>query len=274
MGSKVLNSVFVILKTTRYYLRLWLMMSKNSFLSVLSQKSVFTIFLFGKILRFSFFTIFLYYVVKGAETLAGFTFAEALFFFLTFMALDTVSQFLYREVYRFRPLIISGDFDLILMKPANSLFRVLLGGSDAIDLFTIPPLLVGLIYTGWQLSPSFLQVVAYIFLMLNGLLIATAFHVLVVSLGIITLEIDHSVMIYRDITSMGRFPVDIYKEPLRSILTFIIPVGIMVTLPAKVLMGAISISGSLLLFVFGLGFFYLSLRIWKYALRQYTSASS
>jgi len=40
------------------------------------------------------------------------------------------AQLLFRDVYRFRPKVVSGDFDLILVKPINPLFRVLLGGAD------------------------------------------------------------------------------------------------------------------------------------------------
>jgi ABC-2 type transport system permease protein len=94
------------------------------------------------------------------------------------------------------------------------------------------------------------------------------------ALGIITLEIDHTIMIYRDLTSLGRFPIDIYKEPLKSILTFVIPVGVMVTLPAKALIGLISPVGVLISFVVGILAIFLSARFWKYALRFYTSASS
>ena len=55
------------------------------------------------------------------------------------MLIDVISQFLFREVYRFRPLVVSGEFDLVLVKPVSSLFRSLAGGADVIDLITIPP---------------------------------------------------------------------------------------------------------------------------------------
>jgi ABC-2 type transport system permease protein len=90
----------------------------------------------------------------------------------------------------------------------------------------------------------------------------------------VTTEIDHAVMIYRDLTSMGRVPVDIYKEPLRSVITFAIPVGIMMTFPAKAFLGMLSWQFIVLSLVLGLLFFVLSLRIWHYALSRYASASS
>lgn len=257
-----------------YYLKIWLLMSKNSFLVVLSQKKLFSFFLVGKLLRFSFFFAFLYFLVIGAKDLAGYTVTQTIFFFLTFNAIDISSQFLFREVYRFRQLVVTGDFDLVLIKPVSALFRSLMGGADFTDLLTLPPLFFAIYYIGSQLSPSSFQVILYLSLLLNGVILAAAFHIAVLALGIITLEIDHTIMIYRDLTSLGRLPIDIYKEPLKGLLTYFLPLGIMITLPAKALMGLVTPFGVIL--SFGLGFiaFLISLRLWSYALRQYTSASS
>jgi ABC-2 type transport system permease protein len=129
-------------------------------------------------------------------------------------------------------------------------------------------------WIGSSLSPSPLQIAYYVLLVLNALLIATAFHIAVLSLGIITLEVDHMIMVYRDLASMGRFPVDIYREPIKSILTFVVPVGIMVTVPAKAMAGLIGPLGVALAVAFGLFVFFLSLKLWDHALKKYTSASS
>ncbi len=232
------------------------------------------IFTSGKILRFLFFAMFLIFILKSTGTLAGYNLNQTVFFFLTFNLVDTAAQFLYREVYRFRPLVVEGGFDLILVKPWNALFRSLMGGADLLDLLTIPPLMIAIYLVGQTLNPSILHTALYILLVLNGLLIATAFHIAVISLGIVTLEIDHTVMIYRDLTSLGRLPIDIYKEPLRGILTFLVPVGIMITFPAKALMGLLSPTGALISLGLGVISVYLSIRFWNYAVRFYTSASS
>jgi viologen exporter family transport system permease protein len=261
-------------KRLLFYTKLWWIMSKNSFLSFLQNRFGILVFLAGKILRFAFFFGFLFYLLKTTKSLAGYNFTQVAFFYLTFNVIDVITQFLFREVYRFRPLVINGGFDLTLSKPFSALFRALMGGADLLDLVTIPPLLFATYYVGSLLNPTFSQVILYLFLVLNGFLIATAFHIAVISLGIITLEIDHSIMIYRDLTNLGRLPIDIYKQPLRSIITFLIPVGIMVTIPAKVLMGVSSNTVIAVAFILGIGFFFLSIKFWGYALRFYTSASS
>lgn len=249
-------------------------MSRNSFVMVISQKLSLSIFLIGKIIRFIFFFLFLFFILKGAGSLAGYNSNQVIFFYLTFNIIDVVTQFFFREVYRFRPMIVNGDFDFVLVKPMSALFRSLLGGADVIDLITIPPLIIATIYFGALLKPNFGEIVLYLVLLFNGFLIATAFHIVVLSLAILTTEIDHMVMIYRDITSLGRLPVDIYKQPLQMFLTYLIPVGIMITLPAKAVMGAVSISGIIAAFLVSIIAILVALKFWNTALQEYTSASS
>ncbi len=231
-------------------------------------------FLTGKIIRFTFFIGFLYFLILGTKSLAGYTSQQAIFFFLVFNLVDVLSQFFFREVYRFRPKIISGDFDLTLTKPSNALFISLMGGADIIDLITIPPIFAATVYVGALLQPSFLQVLTCLLLIVNGLMIATAFHIAILAFGIMTTEIDHIIMIYRDLTSFGRFPVDIYKQPLQGILTYLIPIGIMITFPARALMGILDVGGIFISLTIGVASMIAAIKFWNYALKKYSSASS
>jgi ABC-type uncharacterized transport system permease subunit len=73
---------------------------------------------------------------------------------------------------------------------------------------------------------------------------------------------------------MAMFPVDIYREPLRGILTFVIPVGMMMTFPVKGLLGMINwklLTASLLLGSLSLLF---ALWAWSKALKKYQSWGS
>lgn len=262
------------MKILTRYLKVWWLMSKNSFAAVLANRFGAGVFFVGKVLRFVFFLGFIFFLLKGTNTLAGYTLNQTMFFFLTFNLVDIIAQFLFREVYRFRSLVVSGSFDLVLVKPISALFRSLMGGADILDFFTIPPLLIAIYLMGRSLDPTGIQIFFYLALVINSLFLATAFHIAVISFGIITLEIDHTIMIYRDLVALGRFPVDIYQQPLQGILTYLIPVGIMVTLPAKALMGLVSTQGVLLSFALGIGALLVSFRFWNFALTKYTSASS
>lgn len=257
------------------YFRIWWMLTVSSFMISLISRFNAGVFFVGKFLRFLFFLIFLLIIFSRTQTLAGYTVNQMVFFYLSFSLVDTIAQLFFREVYRFRQLIVSGDFDFALVKPTNPLLRVLVGGADPLDLGMLPLYIAAVIYTGGRLGDiSWVNVAFYFLLLVNGLLISTGFHILVLALGIVATEVDHAIMIFRDVVSMGRIPTDIYHEPLRSTMTFVLPVGVMMTFPVKALMGLLSPWMVIFSIALGLLFLVLCLKAWHYALSQYSSASS
>ena len=263
------------MKILKKYFKIWWMMSMRSTQIALSSRFSASIFVIGKLLRFAFFFFFLVIILSKTNAIAGYSFWQVIFFFATFNLVDIVAQLFMREVYRFRSYVVSGEFDFFLSKPISPLFRSLLGGSDVLD---IPMLFLSIVFvllSAVQIGAiSFVGVLLYIVLVANAFLIAVSFHIMVVALGVLTTEIDNALWMYRDLTAMGRVPIDIYKEPLRGILTFGLPVGIMMTFPSKALMGLLSIQSVVIALLIGVAVFYVSLKFWQYSIRHYSSASS
>lgn len=259
---------------TKYYFKIWVRLTVSSFQVAFIGRLGVIVFTLGKLIRFGFFLLVLWLIVTQTKTLAGYTLNQTVIFFLTFNLIDSLTQMLFREVYRFRSQVVSGDFDLTLVKPINPLFKMLFGGADPLDLVMILPIVGLLIVSMGQIHLTSIQLWFYSLLLINSLIIAASFHIFVLALGILTTEVDHTIMIYRDISSMARFPIDIYQQPLRSIITFIIPVGVMMTFPAKALLGLLSFPLIVLSTIIGGLIFFFSLKLWQYALSQYSSASS
>ncbi len=247
----------------------------NSFQTSLTSRTSAFLFLTGKLLRFVLFGVFLFALFAKTSRIADYSVLQAVIFYLTYNLIDTTAQLFFREVYRFRQQVVSGDFDLVLVKPSSPLFRALAGGADPLDLFMLIPYVGSLVYAVSRLGTIEISTVGlYVLLLINGFLIATGFHILVLALAVVTTEIDHAIMIYRDITSMARLPVDIYREPLRSLITFVVPVGVMMTFPAKALFGLLSPGFTAIALMVGILFFFVSVRVWRCALTKYASASS
>ncbi len=254
-------------------LRVYLFYTYNAFQQVLINRLIMVLFLLGKSIRIILFLIFLTYLFSKTQSVGGYTRSQIVFFYLSFNLIDTLSQFLFREVYRFRSLIISGSFDFVLLKPINPLIRVLLGGGDLMDLVMLFLLGGTTVYYGvTNLHPNLGSWIIFFLMIFAGLLIAAAFHIFVLGLGVITTSVDHLIMVYRDLTSLLRIPIDLYAEPIRSLLTFVIPLGIMITFPAKTLMGILSLPLIIYSFSFAFIFFYLSLVFWRWSLKEYQSA--
>lgn len=257
------------------YFKIWWIFAFNSMQSQLTSRWIIVLFLISKIIRFAMFIVFILVLLKKTQLLAGYNLNQTLFFFLSFNFLDTLVQTIFREVYNFRPAIVNGTFDFYLIRPFNPLFRALFGGPDLIDLLLLIPLLFAVIHFMQLLGvTSIFNIFIYIMLMGAAFVIALSFHILVLSLAVLTTEIDHAILVYRDITGMGRFPIDIYKEPLKGFITFIIPVGIMMSFPVKGLIGFLSPPLILYALSFAIIFLIISIKVWNWSLKQYSSASS
>jgi len=254
------------------YLRIWL---KTTFLSIqthLMTRGASVLYILGKLIRFSFFLLSLLVVLGKERSLAGFSFHQLANFFLVFNLLDILGQLFFRGIYWFRSEVVSGHFDLTLVKPASPLFQVLTVHTDILDL----PLLAVIIWLliRQNLGLPFIRLVLFLFLILAGFLLVTSVHILAVAIGVMTTEVDHLIGIYRDLSLLARFPVDIYPGSIRFLLTFVLPVAIIFTLPAKALMGLLTWPLVIYALFISFLFFILSLRLWRFCLTKYSSASS
>jgi len=257
-------------------IKIWLMYTSRALQSDLLTKWAGVLFIIGKIVRFLLFFVFLFAVLSAAKNLAGYNREQVIFFFLIFTLVDAMVQFLFRGVYHFRPLVVSGEYDLDLLKPLPSFFRPIFSHTDILDFVTLIPLWI---YFLWFVFTNHLfsgvsDLILFFLLLINALILGFAFHLLVCGICVLTTEIDHLIMVYRDLTGMAHFPTDIYYKFIQYVLTFTIPVVILFTVPAKALLGLLSWQWVILAFVISGVFLWSSLKFWHYALSKYASASS
>lgn len=259
------------------YFRIWRRLAVMSFM-VQAESFISSFgYLLGKLTRIGFFLFFLFSIFKHTDALVGYTLPEVALFFLTFNIVDIVAQLFFRGIYGIRSLIREGDFDYFLIQPANVLFRVAFQTVDFLDVITILPVFIITFYTmrhiGGPAIPAF-RWFLYGLLALNGLVIAFAIHIMVASLAVLTQEMENTIWIYRDLMTLGRFPSDIYASPMRAILTFIVPVAVMVSFPAKAFLGKLATGWMIQAFFMAMTSLALSLWFWRFATRRYTSVSS
>lgn len=234
------------------------------------------LFLIGKILRFLLFFILVFSVLSRTKGLFVYNKNQVLLFFLVFNLVDITTQSLFRGVYRFRREIISGDFDLKLVRPLPSFFIPIFGWTDIFDVITLFPLwgyFFFFIFSN-HLLPSFSNLIPFFLLFINSLILGFSVHLLICSICVLTTEIDHLVFTYRDLANMGRFPTDIYSKGVQGVLTFLIPVVIIMNVPTKSLVGLLSWQTILISVSITIFFFLFSNRLWYYSLSKYSSASS
>jgi len=256
----------------RRNLKIFFLFSKYSLRTTLQARLGIVVFVLGKIIRFAALFFFIYLIFIRTKGFQGYNLNQALIIYMTFNIIDTTSQILFREVYRFRPLITSGRFDLVLTRPYHPFLQILVGGIDFMDIFLLLPyfaITMFLVIKGGYFH--LINLLAYLFSLIVGLLIATAFHIFILAFGIITTVVDHTILIYRDLAAIGRFPIEIYQEPIRFIFTFVFPVALMTNVPAQILMR--KNQGNMFAYglIFSVGLLLLSLWVWQRTLKRYQS---
>ena len=233
-------------------------------------------FLLGKMIRLVFFFAFVAAVFQHTDALAGYSLVETALFFLTFNIVDMTAQIFFRGIYGGWRTVREGDFDFYLIQPCSPLFRMACSMVDFLDVVTLVPVLamMGVVFAHLPAGIGWGRYLAYFLLTGNGIAIALAIHVLVAGLAVRTQELENTIWVYRDVMFMGKFPVDIYGTPARWALTWVIPIAVMVSFPAKALLGLLRPAQAA--YAFGLSGTILTLSawFWRDSVAHYTSSSS
>jgi len=264
------------MRTPIKYFRVWARLAAMSFAIQTGNPLSSTGYLLGKLLRLGFFLLFLSAIFKHTKALRGYSLEEAALFFLTFNIIDILAQLLFRGIYSIRGLIREGDFDYFLIQPINTLYRVAFNTVDFLDVVAIIPVFAITLSIMKKLpgTPAIEQVLGYAFLCLNGMLIALAIHIAVAALAVWTQEMENSIWVYRDLMTLGRFPSDIYDPFMRGVLTFVMPIAVMISFPSKAFLGLLEPQWFVVAVAMSLVSLSLSLLFWGFASRRYTSVSS
>lgn len=264
------------LKEFKKYLKVYFLFTHAAFAQVLITRFSSIIFIVGKVTRFLFSLFLILLIIGKTQGVVGYTLPQAVLFFLIFNLIDIVVQALLRGVYWFRGTIISGNFDFYLLKPLNTLFRSLFCHTDFLDIITLIPLIT--FSLNYILKNSLIANMQSFFLFLllffNGCILALSFHIIVIAIGVLTTEVDHMIWIYRDLSGMLKLPLEIYNQPIRIFLTFIIPMAVIFTFPTKAIMGILSWQWAVYSFLCSIFCILCSLKFWHFALTKYSSASS
>ncbi len=173
-------------------------------------------------------------------------------------------------------LISEGRLDMIITKPVDSQFLVsvqqfstsiipsLFGGSTFIVL--------GFIKLGK--TPSPIDILIFLWLLVVATILMYGIYFATVALSLYFDRLDNVYHIFTSLYDASRFPKEIYGIALQRIFTFILPIALMITIPAEALFGKTNLLYILWFHGLAMIFFLLGRHIWTRGLLRYSSASS
>jgi ABC-2 type transport system permease protein len=215
-------------------------------------------------------------VYTQTPTLGGWSLGEAIVLLGTYEIVSgLLATFVEPNVAWYGEQVKSGKLDDVLLKPVSSVFLVSLGRCAPLGLSQV---VMGVVVQGLGLHalgtvPSLWGFAGWLVLLAVGVAITWASRVLLASVALWAPAVQLDV-VYGALWQFGRYPVSMYRQPLRFVLTDVLPVAFISTVPAL----ALTRGASLILIVVGLaiggGAIALVAHVWQVGLKRYTSATS
>lgn len=178
---------------------------------------------------------------------------------------------------RFLAGVSNGSFDKVLLMPINTYFQINTGSIDISSLLSsLAPLVIIVIKLGvLNAEISFLSVLLYVLLIVNGVIVVSSFMMLLYSAAFIFIKVDGLSNIYFMMTSISEKPKEIFEH--KSIIMsfiFLIPTIPLANAPAGILLGKENVGFMLMNLAAGIVFFFASRIAIHLGVKKYCSASS
>ncbi len=214
---------------------------------------------------------------QQTNTIAGWDKNEALTLFGIFMCINEWWYTLFfMNLTRIPEYVQKGDFDSLLLKPISTQF---IATMKFFMIFTLPNALLSffvILYYSSIVSKkiSLGDYILTAFLTFNGLMILYSIMLFFVTLSFWIVRLKAFWEIYGVLTEGARYPVDLFKNPLRFVFIYIIPLAVIFTFPAQNLVKTLSPVYLISSFIIGMIFFWVSHKFFYLGIRHYNSASS
>ncbi len=257
----------------RRSIRLYLMALKNSFASKIAYRADFffsTVLIFISELIIPFITVLIY---RTGASFPGWTVEEILLLQGIFLLSRGMANLLFFGlVWNTLNRIRDGSYDILLIKPASTLFLSIASNFEPDSIGVVVCGLLVSFYAFMKLPvPRISDVLLFLLLFVLSLIMLFAFALLMAGSVFKWVGNSRIYEIFDSLLSFGNYPRSIFSKGFQTIISYIIPIVAVGFLPASVLLGKRP-EGILVTAMVCLLFLLLSAGFWKMMLRQYTSA--
>lgn len=221
--------------------------------------------------------VFILVVFQHVATLKDWTRDEIIFiygFFLVPFAVFTMFFGFWDFNERY---IIRGEMDRVLTRPIHNLAQVCLESIAPDRIFGV---FTGLIIMGYaavrlQLDFAWYDILVFIVLVISSVLIYAGVYTAIAAISFFSdSRTGIAPMIY-NIQNYGRYPIDVYNNVIKFILTWILPFAFVGLYPSAYFLGKKNwYFYTMLTPVMGIIFFTLGILIWNWGVKKYRGAGS
>jgi ABC-2 type transport system permease protein len=217
----------------------------------------------------------LWVVFRERTRVAGWSFGEALMVAGWFTLLEGVLEgAINPSLLSVVEAIRKGTLDLILVKPADAQFLV---STARFQPWRAIHLLAAVVIFRWGFhelgrSPGPVAMAMAAAALAVAISVLYSLWIVTVSAAFYVVRVDNLTYLFGAIFDAARWPVSVFRGVVRFVFTFIVPLALMTTFPARALLGTLSAT-NLAASVLGAALaLTLSRAVWKASIAKYTSA--
>jgi ABC-2 type transport system permease protein len=216
-------------------------------------------------------------VFSKTDSLDGWGPAELLAIVGVYSLVSGITQLVVRpSLARFMEDIRLGTLDFTLTKPVDAQVLV---SMRQIEVWKLVDVVVGVVVLGVAIAllgasigPA--QAVAFGVALLAGVSIVYSFLFILATCAFWFVKLDNILVIFQSMYEAGRWPIGIYPPWLRGALTFLVPIGFAITVPAEGLVGRMTTLNLLGAVALAVALPLISRWFWGIGVRHYSGASA
>ena len=216
-------------------------------------------------------------VYEYTEQVKGFRYHEALLVMSFFLLLrGLLDAFIEPNLQGLVAKVRQGTLDFTLLKPADSQVLVsfaVIAPGRLVDLLSAVALATYCLVALGK-SPTPLQWAAAGVCVLSGVSILYSLWLVAAGTAFFWVKVESLTYLFGALLDAGRWPAAVYRGWLRFVLTFVLPITLMTSMPAEALLGVLEPEGLMTSLAVALVFLAGSRWFWRRAIGHYTSASS
>jgi ABC-2 type transport system permease protein len=260
----------------RHVLRVWGSLLRNCIIREMMFRANFLAILLTTSWWFI-LNIMMFQVIFGhVDAIAGWTKYEVFFLVGAGNTIMGLFETLFiMNLMRLPDMIRTGELDFHLLKPVNTQFLV---SARYADFEAVPNTMLGFVFMGWcayklhaaMTLPSLMTFMLFVF---TG--VALYYSIMFISVTVSFWFLRFQAMnVWWQLTTLGRQPAEIFPPKLKFILTYCLPMLVIVNFPVKALLGKLPLFAGIWGLVITVVLVSFSGWFFRFALRRYRSASS
>ncbi|WP_096187935.1 ABC transporter permease [Evansella halocellulosilytica] len=260
-----------------FYLSIFFQYASQYMKTRMSYRADLVVELFSDLLFQAVNLIFILVVFGHTTLLSGWSREEIIFIYGFFLVPYAIFSSFF-NIWDFNErYIVKGEMDRVLTRPIHSLFQIIIERMELESMFGVITGVAIMFYAGSQLGLTldWYDPFAFLLMVIGGSLIYAGIFIILASISFWSdSKTDIMPMMY-NIGNYGRYPVDIYNQVIRYVLTWILPFAFVGVYPSAFFLGRSEWYGyAFFTPVMGVIFLGIAIILWNAGVKRYRGAGN